>query len=75
MAGKRKTKPSGVITVLVMVFGAALLILMGNWLKNAQRPRVPAGATPGIERAGAPAEIQPGEREQLENILEEKGKR
>jgi hypothetical protein len=68
MPKRRKTRPSGVLTVLVIVGGAVFLILFGNWLKGAQPRRVPAGEA---SLPSAPVgEIQADEKRQLEGILE-----
>lgn len=68
MARKPKNKPSGIVTVMVLVGAAALLIVVGNWFRGTQPRRVPAGV-------GAPrGEILPEDREQLEKILEQKAK-
>jgi len=74
MPKRRKTRLRGVLTVIVLIFGAALLIIVGNWVKGDQRtppPGVVGGPAENV--GGAPGgEIKEDERRELERILAEK---
>lgn len=69
---RRKSNPNGIITVLALVLGAALLIIVGNLLRGTPQRRVVPAA--GVERPG-PSDARPGpeildeEKRELERIL------
>ena len=69
---RRKSNPNGIITVLVLVLGAALLIIAGNLLRGTPPRRVvPAAGVerPGPNGAGRGPEILDEEKRELERIL------
>ena len=77
MRRRRKTRASGVLTVVVLVGAAVILVLGGNWLKGRQPRRVPVGSS-DVERS-APSdhlgEIHDDERHDLEQLLEKGDRR
>lgn len=73
MPKRRKTRPSGILTVLVIVGAAALLALVGTWVRGRQPRRVPVGipqAAPMGQASEAAGDIQEDERRQLDEILQ-----
>lgn len=77
MSKRRKTRPNGVLTVIVIVGGAALLILLGNWVEKRQPRRVPISASQAGQVRVVPepaGEIEDEERQRLQHILEKGSK-